>query len=304
MNEKNKTCEVTVTVSGDRNAGKSTLIAVLSQALLGAGHAVNIPKDTPSAIRAITDLSRPYLVTFVEDYGQEGAPTGDLEAATARIAKLSATMDEFRARNIDLVQEVTALKAERDAALARVPDSTAVAAAISKALLYARESAIIDRDRQELNRQTEDLKSRASKMRHEADARMKEAELSLRAAFSGAFSVDRVSTAPQQVARRVATVQQERIAAARHLSPEDKLALANGAEPRGAHEAVVAAALDENAKTVAEAMYEDAGVGYREAVEAMAQTRAHDAASPLDVGFPGEASLASLIERSLSGHGG
>lgn len=304
MTNKNATCEVTVTVSGDRNAGKSTLIAVLSQALLGAGHGVNIPKDTPSAISAIADLSRPYLVTFVEDYGQEGAPTGDLEAATAKIARLEERVNEFRDKNIELVQEVQTLTVDRDAAQARVPDSAVVAAAINKALLYARESAVIDRDRQELTRQTEDLKSRASKMRHEADARMKEAELSLRAAFSGTFSVDRVSTAQQQVARRAATVQQERIAAARHLSPEDKLALANGAEPRGAHEAIVAAALDENAQTVAEAMYEDAGVGYREAVEAMAQTRAHDAASPLDVGFPGEASLASLIERSLSGHGG
>lgn len=293
MNEKNKTCEVTVTVSGDRNAGKSTLIAVLSQALLGAGHGVNIPKDTPSAISAIADLSRPYLVTFVEDYGQEGAPTGDLEAAITRITKLSVTLDEFRARNVDLVQEVTALKAERDAALARVPDSAAVAAAISKALLYARESAIIDRDRQELVQRTESLKSESAKMRRESEARMHEADLTLRAAFTG------TAYAPASPAQ----IQVERRAAARHLSASDKLALANGAEPRTGHEAVVAAALDENAQTVAEAMYEDAGVGYREAVEAMAQTRADDAASPLDVGFPGEVSLASLIERSLTGQG-
>lgn len=290
MTEKNKACEVTVTVSGDPGSGKSTLIAVLSQALIGAGHAVDVPFGTPTAIQAITDLSRPYLVTFTERDGRVVAPNGDLEAANAKIARLQERMDEFRDRNIELVHALHAAEAARDEALARIPDPEKTAAAISKALLYAREAAIIDRDRQELTRQTENLKSRAAKMRHESDARMKEASISLCVAFGGGTDWREAMPGAEQNKRR---------AAARNLSAEDKLALANGKEPKTADEQVIAAALNENAQDVAEAMYEDAGVGYREAVEAMAQTRAEET-SPLDVGFPGEVTLASAIERDLN----
>ncbi|UTC28597.1 P-loop containing nucleoside triphosphate hydrolase [Brevundimonas phage vB_BpoS-Marchewka] len=314
MTDKNQTCEVTVTVSGDAGSGKSTLMAVLAQALRGAGHEVVVPENTPSTTRAISDLSRPYRVTFRE--AKPGAETltvvvdtkdiadeleglverteGLAEAltaarqeaaeASARATKSEAKLGEFREALIERSKELHDLRE-------RIPSPARAEMMITEALTYARESAIIERDRQEVVRRTEDLKSESSKMRDEATARLKEAHALLTHALTGARP--RVKT-PADIAL-------ERRAAARQLSATDKLALANGASPVTSAEQVVASALDDSAQSIAEAMFEDAGMGYNDAVEAMAQARAADAAVPLTQSEAvwKEASLTSAIERDL-----
>ncbi|UTC29591.1 P-loop containing nucleoside triphosphate hydrolase [Brevundimonas phage vB_BpoS-Bambus] len=286
MTDKNQTCEVTVTVSGDAGSGKSTLMAVLAQALRGAGHEVVVPENTPSTTRAISDLSRPYRVTFREakpgvetltvvvdtkdlsnDLSEyvdrterlaEALTAARQEAAeaSARAAKSDAKLGEFRQALIERSKELHDLRE-------RIPSPARAEAMITEALTYARESAIIERDRQEVVRRTEDLKTESSKMRDEASARLNEAHALLTHALTGARP--RVKT-PADIAL-------ERRAAARQLSAQDKLALANGASPVTSAEQVVAAGLDGHAKTIADSMVEP--------------------------GSSGEASLASEIERGL-----
>lgn len=65
---KNK--KVNVFVTGATGTGKSTLIAVLAQALNGAGHATTVPPETPGVAAAISDLAEQFEVTF-----HEGVPT-------------------------------------------------------------------------------------------------------------------------------------------------------------------------------------------------------------------------------------
>lgn len=289
MSDKNKTCEVTVTVSGDPGSGKSTLIAVLSQALIGAGHAVDVPYGTPTAIQAITDLSRPYLVTFAEQDGRIVAPPADAEAANAKIARLEERLSEFRAALLERTQQLSE-------AQARIPDPAVAAELVRKALTFARESAIIERDRQDLNRRTEDLKAESAKMRDEADARMVEARDLLTEALTG-YRPPRKTPAQRQMERR---------AAARNLSASDKLALANGKTPSSAEEHVIAGAIDDNAVAIAEAMAQDGqGVGYRPPVPAqttpLTAREAAWAGPEVAARATGESTLASLIERSLLG---
>lgn len=56
-----------VTVSGPPGAGKTTLIAILAQALRSANHKVEVPTHTPNATTAIADLHEQFDVKFVEE---------------------------------------------------------------------------------------------------------------------------------------------------------------------------------------------------------------------------------------------
>lgn len=318
MTDKNKTCEVTVTVSGVQGSGKTTLMAVLAQSLRGAGHEVVVPDHTPSAVKAISDLSLPYRVTFRElEPGQESLTVvvdsitvasvmddcaeqinllgAELEEsrrayaeATTRVAFLDARLGEFRSALLERTKELNEAKE-------RVPDADTAAELIRKALSYARESATIDHERHDLNRRSEDMKADLAKMRRESEARMREAHAMMLHALTG----------ERPPVKTPADIQMERRVAARNLSATEKLALANGAEPINGAEMIVAGALDNNAQSIAEAMFEDAGMGYNDAVEAMAQARAADAAVPLTEREAAwnEASLASEVERRLLGGG-
>lgn len=57
---------ITVTVSGPRTSGKTTLIAVVAQALRGSNHLVKTPAHVPSAAAAIADLHEQFDISFVE----------------------------------------------------------------------------------------------------------------------------------------------------------------------------------------------------------------------------------------------
>lgn len=57
---------ITVTVSGERGSGKTTLISVLSHALESSEHRVVKPEGTPAAYAAIADLHEQFDITFVE----------------------------------------------------------------------------------------------------------------------------------------------------------------------------------------------------------------------------------------------
>ncbi|USN15011.1 P-loop containing nucleoside triphosphate hydrolase [Brevundimonas phage vB_BpoS-Papperlapapp] len=296
MTDKNQTCEVTVTVSGAAGSGKSTLMAVLAQALSGAGHSVEVPEGTPSTTRAISDLSRPYHVTFreakpgvetltvvvdakdiadeLEGYVErtEGlaealtAARQEAAEASARAAQTEAKLGEFRQALIERSKELSDL---RD----RIPSPAKAEAMITEALTYARESAIIERDRQEVVRRTEDLKTESAKMRDEAEARLREAHALLTCAMTG----------ERPRAKTATDVALERRAAARQLSAADKLALANGARPVTSAEQVVAAGLDDHAKAVGDSM---ANRGARASIP---RTSVHQ----------NEVTLASEIERGL-----
>lgn len=244
MTDKTKTCDVTVTVSGARGSGKTTLMAVLAQALRGAGHEVDVPDHTPSASRAISDLSLPYRVTFRElEPGQEsltlkidaGDVSGVVEEAAAQIKALQEAFDLAQQDKAELA--ITLM--ERNQALQdlrqRIPDPDAAAALIAKALTFARDSAIIDRDRQEVVLRTESLKQESAKMRRESEARLAEARALMMEALTGR----------PQAKKTPVDVQMDRRAAARQLSADDKLALANGARPVTTAEQIVAAALSD-----------------------------------------------------------
>ncbi|USN14319.1 P-loop containing nucleoside triphosphate hydrolase [Brevundimonas phage vB_BpoS-Kabachok] len=299
MTDKNQTCEVTVTVSGAAGSGKSTLMAVLAQALSGAGHSVEVPEGTPSTTRAISDLSRPYHVTFREakpgvetltvvvdtkDIADElegyverteglaealAAARQEAAEASARAAQTEAKLGEFRQALIERSKELSDL---RD----RIPSPARAEAMITEALTYARESVIIERDRQEVVRRTEVLKSESSKMRDEAEARLREAHALLTCALTG--DRPRVKT-PTDVAL-------ERRAAARQLSAVDKLALANGKRPSTGAEQTVAAAVGAEAHAIADAMAEVAASGWGSEADR-------------DQGYARDATLASEIARGL-----
>lgn len=244
MTDKTKTCEVTVTVSGDRGSGKTTLMAVLAQALRGAGHDVVVPDHTPSASRAISDLSLPYRVTFHElEPGHESLTvkidssdvSDALREATEKLAAMRELLDQAEQDSAELAAALSKTTDELNDLRGRIPTPAQAAAMIDKALTFAHESAIIDMDRQEVNRRTDELKAESAKMRRESEARIAEARALIREALTG----------ERPRAKTPADIQMERRAAARQLSAQDKLALANGARPVTAAEQVVAAALGE-----------------------------------------------------------
>lgn len=302
-------CDVTVTVSGDRGSGKSYLIAVLAQALRGAGHTATTEDHIPSALKAISDLSQPYNVTFREaDPTLRDEATAVLHEAADEITTLRQQNEELRTKASELEQRVLAGIAddyrtnavflesatrdrEAQAEIAvlrkqvetlrvfqpRLPDAE-IARLFSTAMTYMREAVVIEMGRGDLNQQVDALKRKSITMRNEAEAREREAEAMIRHAITG----------ERPAAVTPATIQAERRSAARTLSASDKLALANGADPdllvggttKSAHAAhVIADSLDDHTQAIAEDMARVTAQGLAEG--------------------GGEASLASAIERSL-----
>jgi chromosome segregation ATPase len=83
---------ITVTVSGERGSGKTTLIAVVANALENSGHRVVKDRFVPAASRAVADLHEQFDITFVEQYEPESVSDQLVhEAATLR-----ATIEELR----------------------------------------------------------------------------------------------------------------------------------------------------------------------------------------------------------------
>jgi predicted nuclease with TOPRIM domain len=90
-----------VTVSGERGSGKTTLIAVVAQALENSGHKVAKGPYVPTASRAIADLHEQFDVTFVEQYDTDA----DVEGLRQRNHELAERLAEFRENNIRVVEE-------------------------------------------------------------------------------------------------------------------------------------------------------------------------------------------------------
>lgn len=234
-NTPQQACEVTVTVSGERGSGKSYLIAVLAQALRGAGHEAITPHNTPSAIQAISDLSRPYSVVFLESKPDEKAQAvqaidgaiSEIESLRAQVIKLEAERTALKAalgrehgRLFELEQRNAYLEQQVRANVTNGLSPDEINRLINRALTHARDGAKIEEARLEVLRRAESLKTDANKMRDEAEARQREAKAMLYQVFTGH------RPAPLTPAQ----IQMERRNAARTLSASDKLALANGAD--------------------------------------------------------------------------
>jgi chromosome segregation ATPase len=99
---------ITVTVSGERGSGKTTLIAVVSAALENSGHQVQKDRFVPNASRAIADLHEQFDVTFVEQYD----PDSDATNLRERNRELTERLAEFRENNIRVVEESRAVAEE------------------------------------------------------------------------------------------------------------------------------------------------------------------------------------------------
>lgn len=238
----------TVTVSGERGCGKSTLIAILAQALEGAGHAVSKPDHIKSAAQAISDLHHKFNVRFVEAADGESvtltldvdnAPVAEaLKQAQQQIAACHADMQRVSADNTEktrLLSQANRVNAELQSRLDDATSRLALLESASPPLLapgdadrlitrvisYVRDAALMERQREDLHRSAEDLKNQSRKLRDESEARVREAEALLTQALTG--------RRPTPITP--AQVQVERRAAASRLSAEEKLALANGADP-------------------------------------------------------------------------
>ena len=199
--------QVNVSVSGEPGSGKSTLIALLAQALEGAGHVAIKPPHIKTASAAIADLHHKFEVTFGEEVQQ--------------------AVDDAASAIGDVTQENAALRAE-NAALRRELEtrpqrmsSSEVNHAVARIITYVRDATMLDQARADINRHIDEKRDEARKLRDEAEARSREAEAMLRHALTG-VRPPRATPASIQEARR---------AAARNLSASDKLALANGADP-------------------------------------------------------------------------
>lgn len=255
MTDKTKPCDVTVTVSGDRGSGKSYLIAVLAQALRGAGHTAITQDHIPSALKAITDLSRPYNVTFREQAAEKVEEVvGVLNDAVDEITTLRERVADLEENNEYLLAQVAHLRVVQPERAPALPQAE-VDRLITAALTHVRDATIIEQQRHELQRRADDLKAQSRKMHDEAEARGREARAMLFHALTG----ERPATVNPTLDRM------RRQVASRALSAEDKLAIANGADPlhigAGAAGLIIADSLDEEAHAIADDMAEVAAGG-------------------------------------------
>ncbi|USN15560.1 P-loop containing nucleoside triphosphate hydrolase [Brevundimonas phage vB_BpoS-Kikimora] len=220
---------VTVTVTGDKGSGKTTLIAVLAQALAGAGHDVTVPEGTPSASRAISDLTRRYQVDFLE-----ASPTA-LEQAHQRIAELEAKI-------------AAASRASIQPAPGGVYTFQEAEDIITRAMTYLSDAVKLEMSREDTREEFNRVRTKMATLRHEADARRVKATAMLRGVLTGT---------PEAPARPADTEHTQAVAAARRMSASDRLKLANGARPMTTDEQTVAALLDEDTRRIADEMVED-----------------------------------------------
>ncbi|UTC28445.1 hypothetical protein GURKE_04430 [Brevundimonas phage vB_BpoS-Gurke] len=220
---------VTVTVTGDKGSGKTTLIAVLAQALAGAGHDVTVPEGTPSASRAISDLTRRYQVDFLE-----ASPTA-LEQAHQRIAELEEELSAAAAR------------ASIQAAPGGVYTFQEAEDIITRAMTYLSDAVKLEMSREDTREEFNRVRTKMATLRHEADARRVKATAMLRGVLTGT---------PEATVRPTDTGPAQAVAAARRMSASDRLNLANGARPLTTDEQTVAALLDEDTRRIADDMVE------------------------------------------------
>jgi len=130
---------ITVTVSGERGSGKTTLISVVAHALRGSDHIANVPDHVPNVTQAIADLHEQFDVTFIEGDLADLEIEHLLEMITARDATIAKQRVEIEGLNNELDSHKEALAAsianantawarvseviaERDAALRGVQD--------------------------------------------------------------------------------------------------------------------------------------------------------------------------------------
>jgi energy-coupling factor transporter ATP-binding protein EcfA2 len=112
---------ITVTVSGERGSGKTTLIAVVAQALENSGHLVNKPDHVPNATTAVADLHEQFDVTFVERYEADVRELGEALQA-AEVERLKAECARLAEIDEKLRAEIVAVSAARDSAFSLLRD--------------------------------------------------------------------------------------------------------------------------------------------------------------------------------------
>lgn len=104
---------ITVTVSGSMASGKTTLIALIAQALWSTGHRASVPQQSLGV--AVDTLDELFDVTFVE---QEDTPFDRKveDAIVRRTEEMRKTYDakitEWRDANIALAKQLDKLRAE------------------------------------------------------------------------------------------------------------------------------------------------------------------------------------------------
>ncbi len=111
---------ITITVSGERGSGKTTLIAILAQALSNAGHAVATERHVPNGTTAMLDLREQFVLTFNEVDADADTPTvEDVISVVPRLPHLTRDhlidkLAEFRDANIKLNQELHRAQGQLD----------------------------------------------------------------------------------------------------------------------------------------------------------------------------------------------
>lgn len=100
---------ITVSVAGERSSGKTTLIAVVAQALRNADHLVQTEPHVPSGAMAVRDLHEQFDVTFVEAYETDGSAEA-VARGEAPATATDAINDRDYATKTEMRAEITALK--------------------------------------------------------------------------------------------------------------------------------------------------------------------------------------------------
>jgi predicted nuclease with TOPRIM domain len=150
---------ITVTVSGERGSGKTTLIAVVATALENAGHAVQKDRFVPNAVRAVQELREQFDVTFVEQYdGQsdlihEAAKLrATIEELRGQVAGLSGERGRLDAHNRRLIEEDEKLREQVQQGTLYAANLLAEVEALREANInYAGENGDLRVENQELN---------------------------------------------------------------------------------------------------------------------------------------------------------
>lgn len=192
---------ITVTVIGDRGSGKTTLIAVVAQALENSGHLVSKPEHVPNATRAVMDLHEQFDVTFVErdmtldqEVARENANLrASIDELRGMVAGLKGENGRLRGSNSLLVgtdeklrAEIAALKQALSEAMSVVPITRAkVREQIDMAFEEVRQAAYVEMERNRLRTAAEDLRHQARKLGHEGDARLQKARERMLFALTG-----------------------------------------------------------------------------------------------------------------------
>jgi hypothetical protein len=161
---------ITVTVSGDRNSGKTTLIAVVAHALENSNHRVHKPDHVPNAFAAIADLHEQFDITFVEDNGDGAVPyvfAAREEVLKEEIARLTAEVGRLHAEAVSLSR----------------PSPEQLDDEIDKAFAEARTAAELGIQLRNVQRQQNELRFKSLELMRGRDGNLDKARDRLRRAF-------------------------------------------------------------------------------------------------------------------------